>query len=56
LDAARIVQAAQRLLHDEPQRAALAGRAARLGLADGVEIALQALCGLLGPRRNAVGQ
>jgi hypothetical protein len=54
LDAARIVEAAARLLRDEPQRAALAGRAARLGLADGVEIAVQALCGLIGPRRDAL--
>ena len=46
-DAAGIVSAVDRLLQDEPQRAALAGRAAGLGLADGVEVAMQALAGLL---------
>jgi hypothetical protein len=46
-DAASIVQAADGLLQDEPQRAALAGRAARLQLADGVDVAMQALGGLL---------
>jgi glycosyltransferase involved in cell wall biosynthesis len=46
-DAAGIVRAADRLLQDEPQRAALAGRAARLQLADGVDVAMQALGGLL---------
>ncbi len=46
-DAAGIISAVDRLLQDEPQRAALARRAARLGLADGVEVALQALAGLL---------
>ncbi|MGB6352355.1 MAG: hypothetical protein WBF21_00100, partial [Steroidobacteraceae bacterium] len=46
-DAASIVQAADRLLQDEPQRAALAGRASRLVLADGVDVAVQALGGLL---------
>jgi hypothetical protein len=43
LDCARIVQAADRLLQNEPQRAALAARAAQLGLADGVDIAIRAL-------------
>jgi len=43
LDAAGMVQAADRLLQNEPQRAALAGRAAHLELADGVEVAIQAL-------------
>ena len=47
LDAAGIVRAAERLLQNEPQRAALAGRAARLGLADGVDVAMQALGRLL---------
>jgi glycosyltransferase involved in cell wall biosynthesis len=47
LDAAGMVQAADRLLQNEPQRAALAGRAARLELADGVEVAIQALCALV---------
>ena len=46
-DAAGIVGAVDRLLQDEPQRAALAGRAAGLGLADGVEVAIQALAALL---------
>jgi spore coat polysaccharide biosynthesis predicted glycosyltransferase SpsG len=49
LDAASIVQAAQQLLQNEPQRAALADRARGLRLADGVEIALQALDGLIVP-------
>jgi glycosyltransferase involved in cell wall biosynthesis len=52
-DAAGIVSAVDRLLQDEPQRAALAGRAAGLGLADGVEIAIQALAGLLESAPNA---
>jgi hypothetical protein len=47
LDSASIVQAATRLLRDDSQRAALAGRAAGLKLADGVELALQALAGLI---------
>jgi glycosyltransferase involved in cell wall biosynthesis len=47
LDSASIVQAAARLLRDDSQRAALAGRAAGLALADGVELALQALAGLI---------
>jgi UDP:flavonoid glycosyltransferase YjiC (YdhE family) len=34
---------ARRLLEDEPARAALAARAAALGLADGVDVALEAL-------------
>ena len=46
-DAAGIVRAADRLLRDEPQRAALAERAARLQLADGVDVAIQALGSLL---------
>jgi glycosyltransferase involved in cell wall biosynthesis len=53
LDADGMVQAAERLLHDEPQRAALAGRAARLGLADGVEVAIQALSRLIEPAHEA---
>jgi glycosyltransferase involved in cell wall biosynthesis len=52
-DAAGIVSAVERLLQDEPQRAALAGRAAGLGLADGVELAMQALAGLLESAPNA---
>ena len=47
LDAAAMVQAADRLLQNEPQRAALAERAAHLELADGVEVAIQALCALV---------
>jgi glycosyltransferase involved in cell wall biosynthesis len=47
LDAAGIVQAAERLLQDESARAALAARAARLELADGVEVAMQALSHLV---------
>jgi glycosyltransferase involved in cell wall biosynthesis len=47
LDSASIVQAAARLLRDDSQRAALAGRAAGLELADGIELALQALAGLI---------
>ena len=48
LSAASIVQAAQALLHDETQRAALARRAAELGLADGLDIAMHALGALVG--------
>ncbi len=55
LDAAGMVQSANRLLLDEPARAALKGRAAQLGLADGVEVALQALAGLLPPAPRAQG-
>jgi glycosyltransferase involved in cell wall biosynthesis len=55
LDSARIGQAAAELLRNEPQRAALAARAAGLGLADGVDIAIRALCGLLDARPDAVG-
>jgi hypothetical protein len=51
LDSACIMQAAAQLLRDEPRRAALAGRASGLGLADGVEIAVQAMRGLLERRR-----
>jgi hypothetical protein len=46
-DAASIVRAVDGLLQDEPRRAALAGRAAGLKLADGIEVAMQALGGLL---------
>jgi spore coat polysaccharide biosynthesis predicted glycosyltransferase SpsG len=54
LDAADMVQAADRLLQNEPQRAALAGRAARLKLADGVEVAIQALGALVESVPHAV--
>jgi ADP-heptose:LPS heptosyltransferase len=47
LDANRIVQAADALLSDESARAALAQRAADLKLADGVEVALDALTRLM---------
>ncbi|MEP6884274.1 MAG: glycosyltransferase [Gammaproteobacteria bacterium] len=53
LDAAAMAQSANRLLQDEAARAALATLAAQLGLADGVEVALQALAGLLLPARGA---
>jgi ADP-heptose:LPS heptosyltransferase len=43
LTAADIIRAAEKLLRDEPARAALAQRASRLKLANGVEIALNAL-------------
>ncbi len=55
LDAASIVQAADRLLQNEPQRAALAARAARLGLADGIDIAMRALDVLVGSAHRARG-
>jgi predicted glycosyltransferase len=47
LDAASMVRAANRLLQDEPQRTALAERAARLDLADGIDVAMQALAALV---------
>jgi glycosyltransferase involved in cell wall biosynthesis len=53
LDAASIGQAADRLLQNEPQRAALAERAAHLALADGVEVAIQALGGLIESAQHA---
>jgi ADP-heptose:LPS heptosyltransferase len=46
LNAASILRAATKLLRDEPARAALAQRAANLKLANGVEIALNALAHL----------
>jgi hypothetical protein len=46
-DSAGILQAADQLLQNEPARAALAARAAQLRLADGVEVAMQALGRLL---------
>jgi UDP:flavonoid glycosyltransferase YjiC (YdhE family) len=55
LDAASIVQAAQRLLQNESQRAALAEGAARLRLADGVEVAVQALGDLMGSAHRTAG-
>jgi predicted glycosyltransferase len=56
LDAASMVRAADRLLHDEPQRAALAERAAQLKLADGVDVAMQALGALLASVQHAQAQ
>jgi UDP-N-acetylglucosamine:LPS N-acetylglucosamine transferase len=47
LDAVSIVRAADRLLQNETQRAALAERAAQLELADGVEVAIRALGALV---------
>jgi UDP:flavonoid glycosyltransferase YjiC (YdhE family) len=47
LDAANIVQAADALLGDESARAALARRATGLKLADGIEVASDALTRLL---------
>jgi glycosyltransferase involved in cell wall biosynthesis len=47
LDAASIVRAADRLLQNEAQRAALAERAAHLKLADGIDVAIQALGALV---------
>jgi glycosyltransferase involved in cell wall biosynthesis len=54
LDAASIVQAAEELWANEPQRAALAARAAGLALADGVELAVHALGNLVESERCAV--
>jgi predicted glycosyltransferase len=50
---AGILRAAEELLQNEPARAALAARAAQLGLADGVEVALRALGGLIEPTPRA---
>jgi glycosyltransferase involved in cell wall biosynthesis len=47
LNSASMVHAANRLLQNEGQRVALAGRAAHLALADGVELALESLARLL---------
>lgn len=55
LDPASMVHAVNELWRSEPQRAALAGRAAHLGLADGVEVAIQALDGLLAPAFAGTG-
>jgi UDP:flavonoid glycosyltransferase YjiC (YdhE family) len=49
LDAASILQTAEHLLQNATVREALAKRAADLGLADGVELAVQALDRLIGP-------
>ncbi|HEY0800527.1 MAG TPA: hypothetical protein VGD54_06765, partial [Steroidobacteraceae bacterium] len=53
LDAASIVRAARELLRDESACLALGRRAADLGLADGIEIALAALTRLLETIREA---
>jgi glycosyltransferase involved in cell wall biosynthesis len=55
LDTANIVQTADRLLQNEPQRAALAERARQLGLADGVEVAIRALGDLIEPAHDRTG-
>jgi hypothetical protein len=47
LEAALIAQTAARLMRDDAQREALAERAANLKLADGLEVALDALTGLM---------
>jgi spore coat polysaccharide biosynthesis predicted glycosyltransferase SpsG len=47
LGSADMVQAVEGLLQNETRRAALMERAARLGLADGLEVALGALEGLV---------
>jgi predicted glycosyltransferase len=56
LDAASIVRAADGLLQNEPQRAALAERAARLKLADGVDVAIQALGALVDSAQHAAAR
>jgi glycosyltransferase involved in cell wall biosynthesis len=52
LDAAGIVRAAERLLQNEPERAALAERARHLGLADGIDVAIRALGDLVEPAHD----
>lgn len=47
LDSADMVRAANRLLQDEGQRSALARRAVKVALADGVDVALQSLSRLI---------
>jgi glycosyltransferase involved in cell wall biosynthesis len=54
LDASSIVHAVRRLLQDESLRTALAGRASRLGLADGVALAVNALDALIELGHGAV--
>jgi hypothetical protein len=49
LDSAAIVAAADALLQNDAMRRELAARAASLTLADGMEVAVDALAGLLGP-------
>ncbi len=53
LDSASILQTAMDLWRDEAVRCALAQRAANLRLADGVELAVQALDRLMGPAPSA---
>lgn len=53
LDVDSMVQSAERLLGDEPRRAALAACAADLGLADGLEVVLPALAHLIEPAQRA---
>jgi spore coat polysaccharide biosynthesis predicted glycosyltransferase SpsG len=56
LDAEGIAQAAQELLQNDGRRAALAGRAARLELADGVDVAIRALGELLETPQAGAGE
>jgi hypothetical protein len=51
--ASSIVETANRLLLNEPLRAALAGRAAALGLTDGVEVAIRAIASMVEPAHRA---
>jgi hypothetical protein len=51
--ASSIVLAADQLLSNEPLRAALAGRAAALGLVDGVEVAIRAIARFVEPAQRA---
>jgi len=59
-ESAALVQAANRLLRDDTQRAALARRAANRALADGLEVALESLARLIQPatpgRRPTAGR
>jgi spore coat polysaccharide biosynthesis predicted glycosyltransferase SpsG len=54
--ASSIVQAADQLLLNEPLRAALAKRAAALGLADGVDVAIRAIAAFVEPPQPASPQ
>jgi hypothetical protein len=53
LDSVSMVEAVEQLLQHEPQRAALAGRAAGLALADGIEVAIRALVELVEAAQHA---
>jgi hypothetical protein len=54
LDAVEIAGGVRALIDDESARAGLAARAAALHLADGVEVATEALAGLIGRTRSRV--